>query len=105
MPYEWDEEVPQPKPPTRHCRLLVESYEPKPGIHAGPSTRDATQADIARALGVTEASLADFLAGRLTKLLGLSAWEANGIAGQQQRSLSGDGVAYGPGGRNRDPGT
>ena len=56
MTYEWDEEIPQPKPPARHVGLVIKWYEDD-----GPQIRDATQSDIAKALGVTEAQLAAFL--------------------------------------------
>ncbi len=54
--YEWDETEPQPKPPTRKVRLSVAHVGPNGGL-MWPGVRDATQADIARALGLTEQQL------------------------------------------------
>lgn len=62
MTYEWEEEVPQPKPPTRRCSLLVFSGEDR--LNAA-NYRPATLADIARALGVEEAELSGFLRRRI----------------------------------------
>lgn len=65
MSYEWEEELPQPKPPTVRLKLFVGEAGPNGGlmVHAGSAAiqRAATQADIARALGVTEGQLAEFL--------------------------------------------
>lgn len=65
MTYEWEEEIPQPKPPTRRARLDVVTVEPDVA-HGRPDEwltkrREATLADIARALGVTDNQLAAFL--------------------------------------------
>ncbi len=70
MSYEWDEEIPQPKPPTNKVRLAVqtwcvEKYDPESGRNEPENdwgkARAATHADIARALGVTEVQLACFI--------------------------------------------
>jgi len=65
MSYEWEEEVPHAKPPTRKARLEVTTIEPDV-VHGRPDEllhkrRDATLSDIARALGVTETQLEMFL--------------------------------------------
>lgn len=56
--YEWEEEVPQPKPPTRRCELLVRFGKDQLDLS---SYRPATQADIARALGVSEGALNELI--------------------------------------------
>ncbi len=69
MTYEWDEEIPQPKPPTNRVRLAfqtwcVEKFDPNSRGEQEPEwgmSRDATLADIARALGVSEAALEGFV--------------------------------------------
>ncbi len=60
MSYEWEEEVPQPKPPTVRVRLMICGAGPNGGVMDHPK-REATRVDIARALGVTEGQLANFV--------------------------------------------
>ncbi len=56
MTYEWEEEIPQPKPQMRKARLVVELDR--------DVIRDATISDIAFALGVTLSDLTNWLAER-----------------------------------------
>lgn len=64
MTYEWDEEIPQPKPPTNRVALKVQTLNWSKQAPLEASLRDATQADIARALVVTEAELSHWLKNR-----------------------------------------
>lgn len=64
MTYEWEEEIPQPKPPTNRVRLAVETLgqweSGRAASHWG-GAREAALADIARAIGVELAALEGFV--------------------------------------------
>lgn len=89
MAYEWDEEIPQPKPPTRRCELFVRYGAQQTEDQILYDSREATQTDIARALGVTEAQLKAFLADPSGH--GRFAWynQQQNLQGQQIAGLGG----------------
>ncbi len=109
MSFRWEEEVPQPKPPTNRVRLAVqtwcvEKWDPNFRGEQEPDwgmSRDADMHDIARALGMTPEELGGLLARRDAEKLfekesasvEVSPTEADGFVRDRTPRVTGETIA------------